>query len=143
MDIDIWIGLDVGERRIGIAKSDPLGITAQPHSVVVRVGGSQDIEQVVRVAEQNGASGFVVGLPLRTDGSRGPEVEKVEKFAEALSSQCQLPIEWVDERFTTVIAQRALRDQGLKAPARRKRVDQVAAALILQAFLDRRQNSGE
>lgn len=138
MQNNVWIGLDVGERRIGIAKSDPLGYTAQPHSCITRVGGIKDLQQIITLSEEEGAAGFVLGLPLRTDGSQGPEVEKVQRFADSLRELSSLPIEWVDERFTTVIAQRALRDQGVKGAAQRRRVDQVAAALILQSFLDRR-----
>lgn len=135
---EVWIGLDVGTRRIGVAKSDPLGLTAQPHSTVPRTGGTRDIEQIIALAEEEDATGFVLGLPLRTDGSHGPEVQKVLQFAEALRALTPLPVEWVDERFTTVMAQRTLREQGLRGPARRRHVDQVAAALILQTFLDRR-----
>lgn len=142
MESKIWIGLDVGERRIGVAKSDPLGITAQPHSYIARSGGAADLRKILAVAEEVAASGFVLGLPLRTDGSYGPEAQKVQRFADSLREVTQLPIEWVDERFTTVMAQRALREQGVKGAASRRRVDQVAAALILQTFLDRRREHG-
>lgn len=137
---EIWLGLDIGERRIGVAKSDMLGVTAQPLSVIERSGLTKDIERLAVLAEQEGATGFVVGLPLRTDGSHGPEVDTVKGVAAELSARTELPIEWIDERFTTVLANRSLREQGVKGPARRQRVDQVAAALILQAFLDRRQH---
>lgn len=143
MKNEVWIGLDVGERRIGVAKSDPLGITAQPHSYIKRSGGVKDLEPIVALAEAEHAKGFVLGLPLRTDGSRGPEVETVERFAASLRTLSSLPIEWVDERFTTVIALRSLREQGVKGQAQRSRVDQVAASLILQAFLDRRRAHAE
>lgn len=142
MTQSIWIGLDVGERRIGVAKSDALGLTAQPHSVITRAGGAKDLDQLVFLAEEESAAGFVLGLPLRTDGSHGPEVKKVQQFAEALQARSSLPIQWIDERFTTVLANHSLREQGLSGSKRRTRVDQVAAALILQAFLDRRQQNG-
>lgn len=138
MGEEIWLGLDVGTRRIGVAKSDPLGLTAQPYSVIPRVGGDADLDRIVAIAEKEDVSGFVLGLPLRTDGSRGPEAEKVMEFADSLRSRMALPVELVDERYTTVIAQRALREQGVKGQTQRSRVDQVAAALILQMFLDRR-----
>lgn len=139
---EVWLGLDVGERRIGVAKSDPLGFTAQPHSYVTRSGGATDLRKIIAIAEEVGATGFVLGLPLRTDGSIGPEAQKVQEFADSLREASGLPVEWVDERFTTVQAQRALREQGVKGEARRRRVDQVAAALILQTFLDRRREHG-
>lgn len=143
MTRSIWIGLDVGERRIGVAKSDALGITAQPHSVINRVGGTADLEPLVALAREEQAEGFVLGLPMRTDGTHGPEVAKVEQFAEALHARSLLPIQWIDERFTTVLAHHSLREQGVKGTKRRNRVDQVAAALILQTFLDRRQQRGQ
>src|SRR5690625_411516 len=130
----VWLGLDIGTRRIGVAKSDGLGITAQPYDVVHRQNKKHDLQTIARMAEKEQASGFVVGLPIRTDGSKGPETDYVEQFAAKLGEHTQLPIKWVDERFTTVIAERALKEQGLKAPQRRHRVDQVAAALILQTF---------
>lgn len=138
MQEEVWIGLDVGERRIGVAVSDPLGITAQPHSYIARSGGAADIHKILAIAEEVGASGFVLGLPLRTDGSHGPEAQKVQELADALRAETSRPIEWVDERFTTVMAERTLREQGVKGAAQRARVDQVAAAFILQTFLDRR-----
>lgn len=143
MQGEIWIGLDVGERRIGVATSDPLGITAQPHSFIARSGGAADLQKLLAIAEEVGARGFVLGLPLRTDGSQGPEAQKVQEWADALRAETSLPIEWVDERFTTVLAERALREQGVKGAARRERVDQVAAALILQTFLDRRRQHAQ
>lgn len=140
---EVWLGLDVGERRIGVAKSDPFGWIAQPFQVIVRSESvDEDIARIVALAEEEGAKGIVVGLPLRTDGTRGPEAEQVQQFAEALRTQTDLPIEWVDERFTTVIANRSLQDLGIRGSARTKRVDQVAAALILQTFLDRRRHDG-
>jgi len=140
MQKEVWIGLDVGERRIGVAVSDPLGITAQPHSYITRSGGAADVQKILAIAEEVGAIGFVLGLPLRTDGSHGPEAQKVQELADALRAETARPIEWVDERFTTVLAERSLREQGVKGAARRARVDQVAAALILQTFLDRRRH---
>lgn len=137
-----WIGLDVGERRIGVAFSDVLGLTAQPHSVVERRGDEADLQALIRLAAKRDARGFVLGLPRRTGGEEGPEVAKVRKFGKRLQEASQLPIEWYDERFSTVIAERALQDQGIRGPARRQRVDQVAAAIILQGFLDRRRRNG-
>lgn len=137
-----WIGLDVGERRIGIALSDALGLTAQPHSVLERRDIESDLTALVQLAAERNARGFVLGLPRRTGGNEGPEVAKVKAFGRRLHEQSQLPVEWYDERFSTVIAERALQEQGIRGRARRQRVDQVAAAIILQDFLDRRRNNG-
>ncbi len=133
-----WIGLDVGERRIGIAVSDSLGLTAQPYSVLQRRNLESDLSALVQLAAERNAHGFVLGLPRRTGGEEGPEVAKIKEFGRLLQQQSQLPVEWYDERFSTVIAERALQEQGIRGRARRQRVDQVAAAIILQDFLDRR-----
>lgn len=137
-----WIGLDVGERRIGVAVSDELGWFAQPYSVIERKGLTADVESLVQLAGDCNAQGFVVGLPRRTTGEAGPEVEYVRAFVAALQQQTSLPIEWYDERFSTVVAERALREQGVRGAKRRRRIDQVAAAVILQDFLDRRRHNG-
>lgn len=137
-----WIGLDVGRRRIGVAISDPLGITAQPHSVIERKGLTADLASLVQLSSQCDAQGFVVGLPRRTTGEEGPEVESVRAFAAALQEETGLPVEWYDERFSTVVAERALQEQGVRGQKRRRRIDQVAAAVILQDFLDRRRHHG-
>src|SRR5690606_39751384 len=115
----VWIGLGDGERRIGVAVSDPRGITAQPPSYIARSGGAADVQKILAIAEEVGAIGFVLGLPLRTDGSHGPEAQKVQELADALRAETARPIEWVDERFTPVLAERSRREQGGKGAARR------------------------
>lgn len=133
-----WIGIDLGQRRIGLAISDALGYTAQPHDVLRRTGTASDVAHLVDLAGKVEATGFVLGLPLRTSGQEGPEVQAAREFAAALEKASGLPVEWIDERFTTVIADRSLREQGLSASRRRLHVDKVAAAIILQGYLDRR-----
>lgn len=133
-----WIGLDLGTRRIGIAVSDALGITAQPHSVLERTSFNNDVAHLTELAAELDAKGFVVGLPLRTGGQEGPEALAAREFVGALRQSSGLEVEWVDERFTTVIADRVLREQGIAASRRRKHVDKIAAAVILQGYLDRR-----
>ncbi|MBI2104902.1 MAG: Holliday junction resolvase RuvX [Candidatus Omnitrophica bacterium] len=135
------LGLDVGDRRIGIAVSDPLGLTAQRVSVLERRGMSRDLEAVQALAEQYGASAVVVGLPLTMRGERGVQAGKVTAFAEALRRRVAVPVEFVDERLTTVQGARALRETGASRRARKAAIDQVAAQLILQDFLDRRRQS--
>lgn len=131
------LGLDVGDRRIGIAVSDSLGLTAQRVTVLERRGPSRDVEAVQALVERYGASAVVVGLPLTMRGERGVQAEKVSAFSEALRRSLAVPIEFVDERLTTVQGARALRETGASRRARKAAIDQVAAQLILQDFLDR------
>ena len=132
------LGLDVGDRRIGVAVSDALGLTAQRVSVLERRGMPQDVEAVRALVEQYGASAVVVGLPLTMRGEHGVQAGKVTAFAEALRRRVAVPIEFMDERLTTVQGARALRETGASRRARKQTIDQVAAQLILQDFLDRR-----
>jgi putative Holliday junction resolvase len=131
------LGLDVGDRRIGVAVSDSLGLTAQRVTVLERRGPSRDVEAVQALVERYGASAVVVGLPLTMRGERGVQAEKVSAFSEALRRSLAVPIELVDERLTTVQGARALRETGASRRTRKAVIDQVAAQLILQDFLDR------
>ena len=131
------LGLDVGDRRIGGAVSDSLGLTAQRVTVLERRGPSRDVEAVQALVERYGASAVVVGLPLTMRGERGVQAEKVSAFSEALRRSLAVPIELVDERLTTVQGARALRETGASRRTRKAVIDQVAAQLILQDFLDR------
>jgi len=132
------LGLDVGDRRIGVAVSDALGITAQRLTVLERQGLSKDVEAVRALVEHHGVSTIVVGLPLTMRGEPGVQAGKVAAFSEALRRRVSVPIEVVDERLTTVEGERALRAMGASPRARKRAIDQVAAQLILQQFLERR-----
>jgi putative Holliday junction resolvase len=136
------MGLDIGERRIGVAVSDLLGITAQPLEVIHRGENKRVLQEIADLVRKYEVTEFVVGLPVRTTGKEGPESERVKGFISELTDFVGLPVHWVDERFTTTIAEKALMEKGLKTPARRQVVDKVAAALILQSYLDRRRNDG-
>lgn len=131
------LGLDVGDRRIGVAVSDSLGLTAQRVTVLERRGPSRDVEAVQALVAQYGASAVVVGLPLTMRGEHGIQAGKVTAFAEALRRSLAVPVELLDERLTTVQGARALRETGASRRARKAAIDQVAAQLILQDFLDR------
>ena len=130
------MGLDVGDRRIGVALSDSLGITAQRLALLQRRATSSDVEAVSALAKQHAVSVIVVGLPLTLRGEIGPQAKKVEAFAEALRRKTAVPVELVDERLTTVQGERALRETGASRQKRKAAIDQVAAQLILQQFLD-------
>jgi putative holliday junction resolvase len=133
------LGLDLGAKRIGVALSDSDGTLATPYEVLERSGDRQrDHRRIALLAEEAGARCLVVGLPLSLDGSQGPAATAALAEADELAIASGLPVEMWDERLTTVTADRALIAQNLKAPARRKLVDKLAAAIMLQAWLDHR-----
>ena len=131
------LGLDVGDRRIGVAMSDPLGLTAQRLTVVERRSLAADVQAIGALIAQHGVGLLVVGLPLTLRGASGPQAKKVEAFILALQRRHPVPVEWIDERLSTVEGQRMLRDTGTSRRRRGEMIDQVAAQLILQQFLER------
>ena len=133
------IGIDLGEKRIGVAISDSSGNLATPYEVVLRTGDrAQEHRQIRAIVEEVEAEIVVVGLPLSLDGSEGKAAKAAREEAKAIGQIVSLPLEMHDERFTTVEAERLLKEQGLKAPERRKVVDKVAAAILLQAWMEGR-----
>ncbi|MGQ0832990.1 MAG: Holliday junction resolvase RuvX [Microthrixaceae bacterium] len=133
------LGIDLGARRIGVALSDSAGTVATPYEVVVRSGAKErDHARILELAEEAGAECLVVGLPLSLDGSVGAAAKSAMAEADDLAARTGLRVELFDERLTTVTAERDLRHLDLKAPARRQVVDKVAAAVMLQAWLDQR-----
>jgi putative Holliday junction resolvase len=130
------LALDVGERRIGLALSDPTGVIASPIGAINRATESEDIEAVLRLATEHGAAEIVVGLPLSLSGEMGHQARAVRRFSQGLSKLSALPVRTVDERYTTVQAERLLREAGVEPSRDRARTDAAAAALILQSFLD-------
>lgn len=132
-----YLGLDVGTKTIGIAVSDPLGITAQGVTTIRRQGLSADLKELQGIVELYNASLLVVGYPRNMNGTVGDQARYVEKFVEAAQEALGLPIEYVDERLSTRMAQQAMIAGNLKAAKRREIIDQQAAVVILQGFLDR------
>ncbi|MBK9144208.1 MAG: Holliday junction resolvase RuvX [Candidatus Melainabacteria bacterium] len=130
------IGLDIGDRRIGIAISDPLGITAAGLETIERTNTREDVSRVKGIARRHGAVQIVVGLPLNMDGSSGDQAEKVRSFASKLARATGLPVVYEDERLSTVGAIRTLTIQGVKTGNKKALVDMQAAAIILQRYLD-------
>ena len=130
------LGLDVGERRIGVALSDPLGLTAQRLTVLDRAGGRGDLDAVCALIAKHGVTTVVVGLPLTLKGTHGPQAQRVTSFAQALRRQSAVPVHLVDERLTTVQGERALLAADTSRRRRKQVIDQVAAQLILQQYLD-------
>jgi putative Holliday junction resolvase len=130
------LGLDLGTRRIGVAVSS--GTVATPHTVLERAADqAADHAAVATLVDELGVERVVVGLPLSLDGRMGPAATAAAAEAEALGDVLGVPVETYDERLTTVTADRSLSSQGLSGRARRRVVDKVAAAVMLQAWLDR------
>jgi len=131
------LGLDYGSRRIGLAVSDEAGVFAFPAGALERTGLQRDLVALAALIAERGVTRVVVGLPLHLSGRSGPEAEAARAFARALGEATQLPVDLLDERWTTREAERSLRD----APGRRKRsrgsVDSVAATLLLRTYLER------
>lgn len=131
------LGLDVGDRTIGVAVSDALGWTAQGVTVIRRKSLKEDFQELAQLVKEYEVEKFVVGMPRRTDGSYGPEADKVRTFVKKLEGEFHLPVEYWDERFSTVAAERVLLEGDVRRDKRRQVIDKVAAAVILQAYLDR------
>jgi len=132
------MGLDIGDRRIGVALSDPGGILASPHSIIDRTDEKQDIEAIIDIVTQRQVEQIVVGLPRTMDGTIGRQARKVEAFIQLLSSHTDVPVEFRDERLTTVSAKRLMQEVGSRKAAKKTRYDAIAAAIILQSYLDER-----
>lgn len=131
------VGLDLGERRIGVAVSDSERTLATPVEVIERSGSAdRDRLRLKEVVEEWEADTIVVGLPVSLDGGDGPAAVAARDEADALAKVVGVPVDLQDERFTTVEAQRYLTRQGQRGPRARKKIDMVAATLILQAWLD-------
>ena len=135
------MGLDVGDRTVGVALSDPLGITAQGLTVLRRKDLDRDVAATLALVQAHGVVRCVAGWPRMMSGAVGIQAEKVLVFVEALRQASPVPVTLWDERLTTRIAQYALRSAGASRERRRALVDQVAAAVILQGFLDAQRGS--
>jgi putative Holliday junction resolvase len=135
------LGLDVGSRRIGIAVSDPLGITAQGLETLQRRNKRHDLAALEQVIRDYAVREIVVGLPLRMSGAEGAQSEKMQGFAEDLRKHFRLPVHLWDERLTSAEANRLLRETELSIEKRSKAVDRMAAILILQSWMEKRLSS--
>ena len=129
------MAIDYGARRIGLAVTDELGVTAQGLPTLHRTNKRNDFDHLRRTIKKYGVGEMVVGLPLRMSGETGTQSEKVEEFAEALRARFKLPVSLFDERLTSVQANRVLDATEMSDRRRKEVVDQLAAVLILEAFL--------
>jgi putative Holliday junction resolvase len=132
------LALDVGSKRIGVAVSDPLGITAQGLETIQRQNKRRDFETLGRLLSEYQVKEVVVGLPLRLSGAEGTQSEKMRRFAEELHSHFGVTVHLWDERWTSTEANRLLREADLSIEKRSKAVDRMAAVLILQSWLEAR-----
>ena len=127
------LGLDVGNKKIGVALSDPQGILASPLTIINRTEEKIYIEAILSIVDRNQVGQIIVGLPLSMDGSIGSQAEKVRAFVYELSSHTKVPVVFRDERLSTVSAKRLLREVGKR---KKTEDDAIAAAIILQGYLD-------
>ena len=132
------LGLDVGSKRIGIAVSDPLGITAQGLETLQRQNKRLDFEKLEKLARDYSVAEVVVGFPLRMSGAEGVQAEKMHRFADELRERLQIPVHLWDERLTSAEANRLLRETEMSIQRRAQVVDQMAAVLILQSWMENR-----
>lgn len=132
------LGLDIGERRVGVAVSDPTGRVATPLKVLP-APISADTRALMRIIDDYEPELIVVGLPLSMDGSEGPQARLIRQEGAKLAGMLPVPLTYHDERLSSVAAQRAMADAGADSRARRGSVDMVAAAIMLQTYLDANQ----
>lgn len=130
------LGLDVGEKTIGVAVSDPLGWTAQALEVIRRGGKKKDTAHLLRLVREQEVGKIVVGLPRNLNGTYGRRADETMKFCKAIGEALGIPIVTWDERLTTVAAERALLEADLSRARRKEVIDKTAAVLILQGYLD-------
>ena len=136
------LGLDVGERRIGVAIADESVRVALPVTVVERREPPADLDAIARLVQEQGAEAVVIGLPISLNGSLGPQAQTVKAFGQELSARLALPIEYWDERLSSVEAGRRLASAGRRGPKAKARRDAAAAAIILQGYLDSQAQGG-
>ena len=130
------LALDLGERRIGVAVSDPTGILARPLTTIVRASRQADFQAVAALVDEYAIERIIVGLPLSLDGTEGPQALQIRRYTERLAQALAIPIEFWDERYSSAMAADILREKGQRRRHMRDKLDATAAAVILQSYLD-------
>lgn len=130
------LGLDIGDKRIGVSISDELLLTAQPLITIERISNKKAYEQIYDILIENNINTVVVGLPKNMNNTEGPQLEKVKKFSEKLKNKFNVNLIYVDERMTTILAEKVLIEGNVRREDRKKYVDKIAATYILQTYLD-------
>ncbi len=131
------MALDVGEKRIGVAISDPLGLTAQPFKVIDRTIPDRDIDVLNAIVNEHSICRIVVGIPYNIEGKPGKSAVRILEFVNRLRAAAGVRIDTWDERFTTAYSERLLIEAGLSRSRRKGKIDKIAAACILQEYLDK------
>ena len=139
----IIVAFDVGDKRIGIAASDPVLHLAHPVETYFRVSTERDLQYLIQTAEERGANRIVCGLPLNADGSESVQTQKTREFIELLRAKTSIPIFTEDERFTTMEARRILIYADVSRGKRKKVIDSIAASYILESYIGKLKNKGE
>ena len=131
-----YVAFDIGDKRIGVAISDPFNTYALPSQTYFRKGFSEDVSEVAQIAKDKGATVIVCGLPVNFDGSEALQTQKTQRFIDALKEKTQIPVVCFDERFTTKMAHETLISEGMRREKRKNYVDALAAANILDGYLN-------
>jgi putative Holliday junction resolvase len=133
------LALDYGERRIGVAISDPTGVIAQPLETISSTAGGRDaLERIAELVRKHEVDQIVVGLPLHMNGRAGPEADRARAFGERVRARAGVAVDYLDERWTSLEAERVLDEAGVRRREQRGRVDPIAAALLLRTWLELR-----
>ncbi len=135
------LGLDIGQKRVGVAGCDGLGLMATGLITLKRSSFEQDVAKLQKLVEERRVQVLVVGLPYSMDGTIGAQAKKVQRYATGLSQSLELPLEYIDERLTSVQAEQIMRDANIAPSRNRAMIDAIAAAIILQQWLDQRRGS--
>jgi putative Holliday junction resolvase len=135
------LGLDFGEKRIGVAVSDPLGIIAQGVTVIERKTIDYDLKTINGIIAEYGAESVVVGMPINMDGTRGKSAEKVSEFVDLLKASAGIPVATYDERLSTKESEKFLISSDVSRKKRKNVIDKIAAQLILESYLERLKNN--
>lgn len=138
-----YVAFDIGDKRIGIAISDPFNTYALPSVTYHRKNFKEDIAALVKIAKEKGATTIVCGLPVNFDGSEALQTQKTQRFIDALKQELTIPIVCEDERFTTMMAHETLISEGMRREKRKSYVDALAAANILDGYLQRINKKGD
>lgn len=136
------LGLDIGSKRVGVAISDELGLTAQGLETLAWKGPDSLVREIEQLVEKYAIGEVVLGMPYNMNGTEGPQAQKVRALMSLISERVSIPVREWDERLSTVAADRALLEADMSRSKRRKLVDKIAAVLILQGYLDRQRRKG-
>lgn len=135
------MGLDLGEKNIGVAVSDPLGLTAQGITVIHRVNLKSDLYQIKNLIKRYNVTEIIIGLPLNMNGTAGPSAQMAQRFSSYLKKEVDIPVHLWDERLTTTAAEKVLLEGDVSRFKRKRVIDKMAAVLILESYLASRKNN--